>query len=69
MARGATDIREAVADTGVVWDGRRPGPRLAALAEPAGAEVAVLPGLGHWWMIQDPIAGAAALRTFWSSID
>ncbi len=32
------------------------------------AEVAVLHGLGHWWMIQDPAAGAAALRTFWSSV-
>lgn len=34
----------------------------------AGAEVAVLPGLGHWWMLQDPAAGAAALEKFWSSI-
>ena len=34
----------------------------------AQAEVAVLKGLGHWWMIQDPTAGAAALRTFWSSV-
>jgi hypothetical protein len=30
--------------------------------------VAVLPGFGHWWMIQDPAAGAAALRKFWSSL-
>jgi pimeloyl-ACP methyl ester carboxylesterase len=37
-------------------------------AEQAKAHVAVLPGLGHWWMIQDPVAGAAALRTFWSSL-
>ncbi len=34
----------------------------------AGAEVALLPGLGHWWMIQDPEAGADALRGFWSSL-
>jgi pimeloyl-ACP methyl ester carboxylesterase len=34
----------------------------------AKAEVVVLPGLGHWWMIQDPAAGAAALREFWSSL-
>ena len=34
----------------------------------AEAEVAVLDGLGHWWMIQDPAAGAAALRTFWDSL-
>jgi pimeloyl-ACP methyl ester carboxylesterase len=34
----------------------------------ANAKPAVLPGLGHWWMIQDPAAGTAALRKFWSSL-
>ena len=34
----------------------------------AKAEVAVLQGLGHWWMIEDPAAGAAALRMFWGSL-
>ncbi len=38
-------------------------------AELAGAQVAILEGLGHWWMIQDPAAGAAALQNFWSSIE
>ena len=33
-------------------------------AERFGAEVAVLPGLGHWWMLQDPAAGAAVLGAF-----
>lgn len=37
-------------------------------AEQAKAEVSVLQGLGHWWMIQDPSAGAAALQKFWSSL-
>ncbi|HMC40016.1 MAG TPA: alpha/beta hydrolase [Acidimicrobiales bacterium] len=37
-------------------------------ATQAGAGVAVLPGLGHWWMLQDPQAGAAALQQFWSSL-
>ena len=37
-------------------------------AEKAGAEVAVLPGLGHWWMLQDPDAGAEALRDFWAKL-
>ncbi len=37
-------------------------------AEKAGAKVTVLPGVGHWWMIQDPAAGAAALQEFWASI-
>lgn len=37
-------------------------------AERAGAQVAVLEGLGHWWMLQDPAAGAAALNAFWASL-
>ena len=37
-------------------------------AERAGATVEVLPELGHWWMLQDPAAGADALRRFWASI-
>ena len=38
------------------------------VAERAGAQVAVLEGLGHWWMLQDPPAGAAALNTFWGTL-
>jgi pimeloyl-ACP methyl ester carboxylesterase len=37
-------------------------------AERAGAQVAVLEGLGHWWMLQDPATGADVLRRFWKSI-
>ena len=37
-------------------------------AERAGATTAVLDGLGHWWMLEDPVAGAAALREFWDSL-
>jgi pimeloyl-ACP methyl ester carboxylesterase len=33
-------------------------------AERAGAQVAVLEGLGHWWMCQDPKRGAAVLNEF-----
>jgi hypothetical protein len=34
----------------------------------AGATVAALPGLGHWWTTQDEgRRGADALSTFWSS--
>jgi pimeloyl-ACP methyl ester carboxylesterase len=29
-----------------------------------GAEVVVLDGVGHWWMMQDPARGADVLRTF-----
>jgi pimeloyl-ACP methyl ester carboxylesterase len=37
-------------------------------AERAGAQVAVLEGLGHWWMLQDPARGAATLERFWSTV-
>lgn len=39
-----------------------------SVAEQAGADVTVLRGVGHWWMLQDPEAGAAALRSFWSGL-
>ena len=34
----------------------------------AGAQVVVLDELGHWWMVQDPARGAAALTRFWKSL-
>jgi pimeloyl-ACP methyl ester carboxylesterase len=34
----------------------------------AGAEMAELTGLGHWWMLQDPARGAAVLEEFWASL-
>jgi pimeloyl-ACP methyl ester carboxylesterase len=34
----------------------------------AGARVAVLEGLGHWWMTEDPARGAAVLADFWATI-
>jgi pimeloyl-ACP methyl ester carboxylesterase len=33
-----------------------------------GADVAVLEGLGHWWMMQDPARGADALRSFFDRL-
>ncbi|WP_285032627.1 alpha/beta hydrolase [Mycolicibacterium sp. lyk4-40-TYG-92] len=38
-------------------------------AERAGARATVLDGLGHWWMLQDPARGAAALTEFWATLD
>jgi pimeloyl-ACP methyl ester carboxylesterase len=35
----------------------------------AGARTEVLEGLGHWWMVQDPTRGAAALTRFWETVD
>ncbi|CAM3007327.1 alpha/beta hydrolase [Mycobacterium intermedium] len=37
-------------------------------AERAGARTEVLDGLGHWWMLQDPASGAAALTRFWETL-
>jgi len=37
-------------------------------AERAGAKVAVLQGLGHWWMCQDPKQGAQVLNDFFASV-
>ena len=31
--------------------------------------IATLDGLGHWWMLQDPVRGAAALTEFWATLD
>lgn len=38
-------------------------------ADRAGARTEVLEGLGHWWMLQDPARGAAALAGFWETLD
>lgn len=38
-------------------------------AERAGATTVVLEGLGHWWMVQDPARGAAALADFWKGLE
>jgi pimeloyl-ACP methyl ester carboxylesterase len=37
-------------------------------ADRAGARTDVLEGLGHWWMVQDPDRGAAALNRFWETL-
>jgi len=37
-------------------------------AERAGASVQPLPGRGHWWMLEDPKAGAEMLEGFWAGL-
>jgi pimeloyl-ACP methyl ester carboxylesterase len=34
----------------------------------AGARTEVLEGLGHWWMIENPVRAAQALTGFWNSL-
>ena len=42
--------------------------RRSRAADRAGARTEVLDGLGHWWMVQDPARGAAALTNFWATL-
>jgi pimeloyl-ACP methyl ester carboxylesterase len=42
--------------------------RAAAGAAGAGAVIGELTGLGHWWMLQDPAQGAAAIEAFWETV-
>jgi hypothetical protein len=35
----------------------------------AGARTEVLDGLGHWWMVQDPVRSAVTLNRFWETLD
>ena len=62
LAQAAQRPGLAVRSTGdpYVGDGRL----VAEAAEAAGAEVAVIDGCGHWWMLEDP-ERAAALLTAW----
>jgi pimeloyl-ACP methyl ester carboxylesterase len=53
----------ATADVVVGTDAQR-----RAAAERAGARVAVLEGLGHWWFAQDPERAARVLVDFWVSV-
>ena len=34
----------------------------------AGARTAMLDGLGHWWMVQDPTQAADTLTAFWAEV-
>ncbi|MBS1816362.1 MAG: alpha/beta hydrolase [Acidobacteria bacterium] len=38
-------------------------------ADRAGARLAVLPGVGHWWMCENPALGAATLDEFFASVE
>ena len=37
-------------------------------AKRAGAEAETLKGLGHWWMLEDPVRGARGLSEFWNRL-
>ncbi|MDT5013922.1 MAG: hypothetical protein QOD39_82 [Mycobacterium sp.] len=63
-AAGAPGLSiHATADTYVGTDEMR-----TRAAKRAGAQTAVLDGLEHWWMLQDPSGSAKALTGFWESL-
>jgi len=65
LAAAAARPGLAIVPTGDEFTG---GPAMAArAAERAGATVAELEELGHWWMLQDPGRGARILESFWSA--
>lgn len=73
MARWGDELPAAAARPGLAIipteDAYTGGELLARpAAEKARAQVAVLDGLGHWWMVQDPRRGADVLAAFWSGL-
>jgi len=73
MANWGADLGNAKVRPGLVIipteDSYTGGEALARRsAERAGAEVAVLKGLGHWWMCEDARRGAAVLDGFFASL-
>jgi pimeloyl-ACP methyl ester carboxylesterase len=83
LYRSARQPAMAEAGRGLKNAAARPGLSLLATEDPyigsdeirrraanrAGARTEVLEGLGHWWMVQDPARGAAALTDFWNALD
>jgi pimeloyl-ACP methyl ester carboxylesterase len=73
MTEWGAELEAAVRPPGLVIiateDPYTGGPELSRRqAERFGAQVAVLDGLGHWWMMQDPKRGAAVMRDFWAGL-
>ena len=85
LLRSAAQPAMADAGRGLAKARQRPGLALIALADAdqasgtpaqhrsagaaAGAEIAELAGVGHWWPVTDPHPVARALTAFWSRLD
>lgn len=81
LYRSAAQPALAEAARGLAVAATRPGLSILATEDPyvgtddmrrraaqrAGARTEVLEGLGHWWMVQDPVRGAEALTRFWET--
>jgi pimeloyl-ACP methyl ester carboxylesterase len=73
MANWGKDLANAKARPGLVIipteDHYTGGETLARRsAQRAGAQVAVLDGLGHWWMCENPAPGAQVLNAFFAEL-
>jgi pimeloyl-ACP methyl ester carboxylesterase len=79
LYRSATRVNEAwgpdftdISSPGLVLvpadDPFAAGNSAGRVAERAGARLAVLEGMGHWWMLTDPEACAARLEEFWATV-
>jgi pimeloyl-ACP methyl ester carboxylesterase len=82
LYRSAAQPKMAQLGEGLAAAAQRPGLHLSATddhyvgtidmqrraADRAGARLEVLDGLGHWWMVQDPGRGAAALKRYWAAL-
>ena len=72
MARLGRNLERAAARPGLSIlagdDHYAPDEQRRRASARAGAEVAVLDGLGHWWFTQDPERGASAINRFWAGV-
>jgi pimeloyl-ACP methyl ester carboxylesterase len=70
MARLGRNLERAAARPGLSIlagdDHYAPDEQRRRASARAGAEVAVLDGLGHWWFTHDPERSAAAINRFWA---
>lgn len=69
----AADAKAATARPGLIVSAANDpftggGASSAKAAAATGAQTAVLPGVGHWWMLEDPAGGAHAIESFWASV-
>jgi len=72
MAQAGRGLHSAAARPGLIVDATDDDTTgnmesRARMAEVAGASIARLHGLGHWWMVQDPHRAAQVLNNFWAS--
>ncbi len=84
LALNRSAIQPAMAEMGRDAEAARARPGLALIggadpfasdnkgsiqvAERMGATVEILEGAGHWWMLDSPAKGAAALERFWAAL-